>query len=172
MELFEALKAIDKKDYKYYARLSPEDKKSFAPFLLMQWLSTVSGKGMLQEYYLLGTNLYANKYLTEMHKHPELQWLMLCSASPDMGVQRHVWTPVLKKAIQNLDEVPKKADIKKYVEAVYGKGVKDAEEMFTKYCKMAILAELYPTMKQADIEALSEKFDLDYLKKYREEWYG
>ena len=33
--LFEAIAAIDKKDYDYYDRLTPEQQKKFVPFMML-----------------------------------------------------------------------------------------------------------------------------------------
>ncbi len=36
--LFEAIAAIDKKDYGYYDRLTPEQQRKFVPFMMLHWI--------------------------------------------------------------------------------------------------------------------------------------
>lgn len=90
-DLFEALAAIDRKDYSYYDTLTDEQKKKFVPFLLVKWFSTVKASVQIQQYHILSTNEFTNKYLFNDHiqKHPKLQWLMLCAAGLGNGKQFH-----------------------------------------------------------------------------------
>ena len=83
-DLFDALAAIDRKDYSYYDRLTSEQQKKFVPFMLIHWVSAIKGNSELQSYYLQSTEYHANKYLfnESVQKNPKLQWLMLCAASP------------------------------------------------------------------------------------------
>jgi len=52
-DLFEALTALDKKDYAYYDRLSDEQQKKFVPYMLTHWMSAIKGKGDVQGFYLM-----------------------------------------------------------------------------------------------------------------------
>ena len=54
------LAAIDKKDYGFYDRLTPEHQKQLAPFLLNRYVSLVKGSGELQAYYLMAGNQRVN----------------------------------------------------------------------------------------------------------------
>jgi hypothetical protein len=122
-DLFEALTAIDKKDYSYYDRLTPEQQKKFVPFMMLHWISAIKGSEGLSRYYVMSTNEYANKYLFNENviKHPKLQWLMLCSASPGMGKQFHQWIPHIRERISKLKESPKTKEIKDYYKKIYPK---------------------------------------------------
>ena len=115
-DLFEALTAIDKKDYSYYDRLTPEQQKKFVPFMMLHWISAIKGSEGLSRYYVMSANEYANKYLFNENviKHPKLQWLMLCSASPGMGKQFHQWIPHIRERVSKLKESPKTKEIKDY----------------------------------------------------------
>jgi hypothetical protein len=42
-DLFEALSALDKKDYGYYDRLTTEQQKKFVPFMMLHWMSAIKG---------------------------------------------------------------------------------------------------------------------------------
>ena len=88
-DLFEALAALDKKDYGYYDRLTEEQQQKFNPFMLIKWLTYIKGKTEAQQYYILAGNEFGNKYMFNelVGKHPKLQWLMLCASSPNIGKQ-------------------------------------------------------------------------------------
>ena len=73
--LFEAIAAIDKKDYGYYDRLTPEQQRKFVPFMMLHWISVVKGKRELAQYYLQSVDFHANMHLFNENviKHPKLQ---------------------------------------------------------------------------------------------------
>lgn len=175
-DLFEALSAIDRKDYGYYDRLTDEQKKKFVPFMILHWISTVKGSGDLQSYYLQSVNLNANKYLFDEHiqKNPKLQWLMLCASSPGLGKQMHQWIPHLKTNIVKLKENAKASEVKDYFAKVYSKAdaqtIKELSELYVyQQNKKVRLAKIFPDMKLADIETLSELLTLDDIKKYEQD---
>jgi len=91
LDIFRVLEALDKKDYGFYDRLDDEEKKGFSAFLALKWLSSVSNGKEMQHYYIAASNHYANTHLFTVSKHPKLQWLMLCAASPGVGKLRHEW---------------------------------------------------------------------------------
>lgn len=140
--LTKILPAMDKKDRRFYDNLSDEEKKGFSAFLMLRYMSTINSSPDMEHYYIASTNFYANKYMFELAKHPKLQWLMLTAASPGVGVQRHTW----------LKQKPKS---------------KNASSVAVK-----TLLELFPTMKESDVIALSKintKKELDeYIKAHGE----
>lgn len=175
-DLFDALNALDKKDYGYYSRLSEEQKKKFVPYMLIQWLSNVKGSEELQRYYLSSVDYYANKYLLHesVNKHPELVWLMLCAASPGIGKQFHQWIPNISTNISKLKTVPKSKDILDYYKKVYPKQneslLKELTEAFiTENKKKKYIADIYPNLKIEDIETLSQMISEEDIKKYEED---
>lgn len=162
-DVFEALAAIDKKDYGYYDRLTEEQKKKFTPYMLIVWTSNVKGNRDLQNYYVQSVNHYANKYYLDENitKHPKLQWLMLCAASPGMGKQFHQWIPQIKEKVSKLKEQAKHKDIKDYYKKVYPKTEDDViNEIATLFVqqqhKKYRVGSIYPNMKLQDIEVLSD----------------
>ena len=162
-DLFEAITAIDKKDYGYYDRLTPEQQKKFVPFMMLHWISAIKGNEGLSRYYVMSTNEYANKYLfnENVMKHPKLQWLMLCSASPGMGKQFHQWIPHIKERVSKLREPAKTKDIKEYFKKIYpktsDKDLSDFSEAFVdSHKKKMYLANRFPNLKFDEIELLSE----------------
>lgn len=95
LDIFSVLAAMDRKDRKYYSKLSEKEQKAVAPFVLARWASAVNGSQELQEWYLMATNERVNKdfFLFPMAEHKELMWLLLTTISPGMGKQRHQWIP-------------------------------------------------------------------------------
>ena len=121
--LFEALAAMDRKDYGYYDRLTEEQQKKFVPYMMTHWMSAIRGAGDLQGYYLRSTDCHANKHLfnENIQKHPKLQWYMLCTISPGLGKQDHKWVPQLGVSIRTLREPAKLKDVKEYFTKIYPK---------------------------------------------------
>jgi hypothetical protein len=175
-DLFEAIAAIDKKDYGYYDRLTDEQKKKFVPYMMLMWVSVVKGSKDLQNYYLQSTNYHANKYMfnENVTKHPKLQWLMLCASSPGLGKQFHQWLPNISPSVSKLKSLPKVKDIKEYYKKVYPKAddntLSEISELFiaTQKRKM-FLAEQYPNLKIDDIELLNELVTDEEIRIYEQQ---
>lgn len=128
------MRVFDNKDRDFYNSLTEEERKKFSAFLMIRWGSSVNGSRDLQEFYLISTNERLNKHFFALHKHPQLQWLMATTVSPDMGAMRHNWIAQKKK------EPGASNNIKKQ------------------------LADLFPTKKLDEIEMMAElttKKDLD-----------
>lgn len=162
-DLFDALNALDKKDYGYYDRLSEEQKKKFVPFMLIHFLSSVKGNRDLQGYYVMSTNHHANKYLFNelIQKHPKLQWLMLVASSPGLGKQFHQYIPHIKDKVAKLREVAKSKDIEEYYKKIYNKAnptiIKELTNEYVSQQKRKVyLAEKFPEIKLEDIEVLNK----------------
>lgn len=173
--LFEALAALDKKDYGYYDRLTPEQQKKFVPFMMLHWMSAIQSNKGLAGYYVMSTAEYANKYMFNEYvsKHPKLQWLMLCSASPGLGKQFHKWIPHIKERVSKLKEPAKQKDIAEYFKKIYPKAASDdisaLSEVFVETHKRKMyLAERFPNMKFEDIELLGEIITDEDIRGYEE----
>jgi hypothetical protein len=175
-DLFEALTAIDKKDYSYYDRLTPEQQRKFVPFMLIHWVSAIKGNKDLQSYYLQSTDYHANKYLfnENVQKHPKLQWLMLCAASPGIGKQFHQWIPHIRAGVTKLKDMPKTKEMKEYFKKVYPKSSdSDLTTISAVFVdnqrKKMYLASKFPEMKFDEIELLSEIITDQDIAKYEED---
>jgi hypothetical protein len=174
--LFEAIAALDKKDYGYYDRLTPEQQRKFVPFMLIKWLSYVKGSGDIAGYYVMSTEYNANKYFfnESVSKHPKLQWYMLCAASPGLGKQYHQWLPQIKERVSLLKEPAQVKEIKEYFTKIYPKA--NSEDL-TEYSKAFVqeqrkkmnLAEIYPHLKIADIEVLSKTVTDEDITQYEKD---
>ena len=174
-DLFDAIAAIDRKDYSYYDRLTPEQQKKFVPFMMLHWISAIKGSEGLSRYYVMSTNEYANKYLfnENVMKHPKLQWLMLCSASPGMGKQFHQWIPHIRERVSKLKESPKTKEIKDYYKKIYPTSSDSDLNLVTdvfvdNHRKKMYIAAKFPEMKFDEIELLSEIITDEDIKKYEE----
>ena len=175
--LFEALAALDKKDYGYINKLTEEQQKKFVPFMMTHWMSCVKGNETLQRYYLLSTEFYANKHLLNenVHKHPKLQWMMLCASSPGAGKQFHQWIPHLSNKTTHLKETPKQKEVKEYFTKIYPKidsdSLSDISETFIEeHKKKVYLAKRFPSMKQTDVEVLAMLVTQDDIKQYERDY--
>lgn len=161
--LFDALAALDKKDYGFFDRLTVEQQKGFSPFMLLNWLSTVSGVADLQRYYLQNTDYSANRHMFHENiiKHNKLQWLMLCTVSPNMGKQYHKWIPHIKRNYTLLLEQAKQKEIQDYFTKIYPKTEPNLlTEISSEFVRIQNrkykLAKLFPDLKIFDIETLNE----------------
>lgn len=174
-DLFAALEAIDRKDYAYYDRLNPEQQKKFVPFMMLHWISAVKAGGDIQRYYVQSTEYHANMHMFNetVQKHPKLQWLMLCAASPGIGKQFHQWIPHIREKVSKLKEKPKSKEIKDYYKKIYPKASASDLDLVTEvyvdnHAKKMYIANMFPAMKFEDIEVLSELITDEDIKAYEE----
>lgn len=142
ISLNKILPAIDRKDRDFYDNLSDDEKKAFSGYLMLRYCSAVHAAPDVEYYYIASANHYANKYMFDLAKHPKLQWLMITAASPAVGTQRHQWLKQKPKPKNTAGDIKKQ------------------------------LAELYPAMKDEDLDVLASmttKKDLrEHFKKYGE----
>jgi hypothetical protein len=176
-DLFEAITAIDKKDYSYYDRLTPEQQRKFVPFMMLHWISAIKGSSELQGYYLRSVDYHANKYMfnESVQKNPKLQWLMLCAASPGIGKQFHQWIPHMKERVAKLKEKPKAKEIKDYFKKVYPKSSDSDLNTITdvfidSHRKKMYIANKFPELKFDEIELLSELITDKDIEEYEKEF--
>ena len=175
-DLFDALTAMDKKDYGYYDRLTEEQQKKFVPYMMTHWMSAIKGSGDVQGYYLRSVDYHANKHLFNeyVQKHPKLQWYMLCASSPGLGKQFHQWIPHLGSKVTSLKEPAKAKEIKEYYTKIYPKVDSDdideiAKVFVQEHKRKCYLAETYPNLKQSDIEVLSQLVTEEEIKQYEKD---
>ncbi len=172
-DLFEALAAIDRKDYKYYDSLSEEQKQKFNPYMLIVFASSVSGKTEMQQYHLLSTNEFANTNMFNdfIQNHPKLQWLMLCASGLGKGKQYHSYIPSIKDSVASLKDKASLKDIKEYYSKIYKNADSDiinelAELYTTLQNKKYEINKRFPELKLQDIDTLSQLITENDLLKY------
>lgn len=125
LPLNQVLGALDNKDMEFWDRCTPEQQKKIAPFLLNRYMSLVKGNTELASYYLMATNQRVNSNYFSLSKHPKLVWQLLCTVSPGMGKQFHQWVGNKKKKKDKSNEIRK------------------------------TLAEMYPNMKNDDLDLMT-----------------
>lgn len=93
------MKMFDRKVRSFWDDLTDEERKKFAPFLMIRWGSCVEGSRDLQEFYVIATNERLNKHFFSFNstRHKKLQWLLATTVSPDLGSFKHNWIPPKKK---------------------------------------------------------------------------
>jgi hypothetical protein len=79
LDLKLVLHALDKRDLQFYSKLSDEDKKQYAPYVLLQFMSSVTDQSDMAAYAALATNDLVNiGFWNLSSKHTELLHLLLC----------------------------------------------------------------------------------------------
>lgn len=95
LDIFETLAALDRKDYTFLERQPEEDRKGFAPPVVLRWMGAVQGRDA--DLAMVVTNEIANVNFYDLYEHPELQYRLLAAAG--LGTrQRHDWIPFPKQA--------------------------------------------------------------------------
>lgn len=97
LDIKNEMRQFDRKNRNFYQELTDEERKKFSNYLMIRWGSAVDGSRDLQEFYLIATNQRLNKHFFTINHHPELQWLLATTVSPDMGAQYHPWIKPNKK---------------------------------------------------------------------------
>lgn len=95
LDIMTVLEAADKGMKDFYVNLTEEEKKAFAPRVLIRWLSTVSDKSDFKHYSILAVNDLVNLGLWSLNRHPELVWLLMTVAGTGRK-QYHQWIPQSK----------------------------------------------------------------------------
>jgi len=174
--LFEAITAIDRKDYGFFDKLTSEQQKKFVPWLLLHWISSVKANSALQQFHLLSTEEFANKHMFNEHvmNHPKLQWLMLCCAGLGQGKQYHQWIPHIKERVSKLKENATVKEVKDYYSKIYLKESDSthkqlAEAFVAEQKRKVYLAEKFPNMKFDEIELLNEIISDNEIQQYEKE---
>lgn len=101
LNLKRILEAVDTRNYDFYDNLSDEEKKEFSPYILMRYVSNVSGDDYLQEWYIERTNELVNKeHWTLSKNHKSLIWKLFAAVGVG-SVQYHPYIALGKKTKRN-----------------------------------------------------------------------
>lgn len=90
LDIMHLLEAIDLKEKDFYANLTDEEKKGFAPVVTIRWLSTLVDTNKNRDWYLLAVNNLVNCGLWDLKDHPELVYLLMTVCGVG-SKQRHQW---------------------------------------------------------------------------------
>ena len=88
LPLNDVLNSLDRRDYDWYSRLTDDDKKKWSSWLFIRYASSVKGKDAGEA--LLNTNEFVNKHYTDLYKHDELIWKLMCLTGTGKK-QFHEW---------------------------------------------------------------------------------
>lgn len=94
LDIFETLSAADRRDMGFYGRLDDDQRKGFAPPVVLRWMSALQGND--QELNIWLVNDRANINFHDIWEHPELQFKLLASCGGGKN-QRHQWLPMATK---------------------------------------------------------------------------
>jgi hypothetical protein len=93
LDIKRELAAVDLRNYEFYDKLTPEEKKEFSPYILMRYVANVEGDRDLQEWFLERTNELVNKdHWTLSKNHKALLWKLFAGC----GVGMKTYHPYLK----------------------------------------------------------------------------
>ncbi len=130
---------FDRKNRDFYDELEEHEKKKFSPYLMIRWGSTVRGSAEMQAYYLMSTNERLNKNFFDISTSEHKKLQWLLATTVSPGL-----------GSQRHDWVsPKKAESN-------NKAVK-------------FFRELYPHLKEDDIELLARLNSKDDIKQLARE---
>jgi len=102
LDLGSTLSAIDMKNKDYYNNLEDQEKKQYAPFVLMRFLSSATDQSGLHQFHCLAVNDIVNTDFWTLSKYPDFQHLLMCLVG--LGKKQfHQWIPNPKK--KNSDKV-------------------------------------------------------------------
>lgn len=173
-DLFGAIAAIDRKDYGYWDRLTADQQRKFVPYMMLYWVSTIKNSGPVAQYYLRSTDYHANMHMfnERVSAHPQLQWYMLCAASPGMGKQFHSYVSGLSGKVAKLEEIAKAKDAKDHIDRMYPKHREEqrkqlAEDWLKQQHRKVYLAKVYPHLKVDDIDILNGVISDQEIEQYR-----
>ena len=101
LDIFELLRASDKKDLGWLARQPADAQKEFAPLVAMRWAATLPD-GPEALYMLWMINERVNINLFDLYKHPDLAFRLIASCGLGKS-KNHVWLAgaSVRKAVSN-----------------------------------------------------------------------
>lgn len=105
LDIKRELNAVDLKNYNFYDGLTDEEKKAFAPFILMRYTSNVQGDRDIQEWFLEMTNEMVNKHHWTLSKgHKALLWKLFAATGAGVSCY-HPYIAAGKK--EKIDKIEK-----------------------------------------------------------------
>lgn len=78
-DLFGFLKKMNQEDYGYIDRMSDEEARDLAPFVLLMWANGAQGPNA--HIHILLTDMYCNPYVFSLGRHPKLLLKLFVAAN-------------------------------------------------------------------------------------------
>lgn len=91
LDIFKVLNAANARKHEFYAQLTDEEKKGFAPSVVARWMTGTSDAR--QVFFI---NEFLNPYLFSLYKHPQLLWQLMTVCNSGKN-QRYVWNKLPSK---------------------------------------------------------------------------
>ena len=137
LDIKRELKAVDQKDYDFYANLTDEERKAFSPYILMRYTSNVKQDTDIQEWFVEMTNECVNKHHWQLSKnHKELLWKLFAATGtgiscyhPYLAAGKKEKVNKIEKLLAELNPAMKISEVKMLAKM---KDKKDCEELFDK----------------------------------------
>jgi len=96
LDIFKVLGELSGGDHMVYRRLSDDEKKGFSALVIMRWMT-----GTSDERQIMALNMFANKMIFPLAKHPELLAMLLASCSSKVA-RRYQWLGIKSSKKKNL----------------------------------------------------------------------
>jgi hypothetical protein len=136
LDIKRELQAVNSKDYDFYDNLTDEERKAFAPFILMRYVSNPQNKDA-QEWCVERANEYVNKnHWLLSKKHKPLLWKLYAAAGLGMNLNYQYLAAgkkekanKIEKLLAELYPAAKMSDIKLMASTMTDR---DKEELFDK----------------------------------------
>lgn len=136
LDIKRELQAVNSKNYDFYDNLTDEEKKAFAPYILMRYVSNPQNKDA-QEWCVERANEYVNKDHWQLSKnHKSLLWKLYAAAGLGMNLSyqylaagKKEKTNKIEKLLAELNPAMKISDIKLMASLMTDE---DREELFDK----------------------------------------
>lgn len=106
LDIKRELEAVDLRNYDFYKNLTDEEKKSFSPFVLMRYTSSVQGDRDIQEWFLDRTNEMVNKNhwdLSKNHKH--LLWKLFAAVGVGQKMYHQYLAAGKKQKVNKIEKL-------------------------------------------------------------------
>jgi hypothetical protein len=120
LDIKKELHGVDMRDKNMYNNLTDEERKSFSPFILMRYVSSVQGDKDVQEWFVEMTNELVNKnHWTLSKNHKGLLWKLFAGCGtgakayhPYLAAGKKEKAVKLEKLIAELNPAMKISDVK------------------------------------------------------------
>lgn len=103
LDVFDVLRHLDKKDTRYFEKLTEEQQKAFVPLIVMRWMS-----GTTNIRQIIFINELVNHLVFSLHRHKQLLYYMLTICGSGQ-IQRYFWNKTKSKS----SSMPKVYDVLK-----------------------------------------------------------
>ena len=131
------MRQFDRKNRHFYDDLTDEQRKKFSPYLMIRWGSAIEGSRELQEYYVIATNERFNKRFFSVNTSQHKKLQWLLATTVSPNMGTHRHPWIAPRKKDTQDSAKKK-----------------------------LLAELFPDLRDSEINVLAAVNDIQDIKDY------